>query len=93
MKRKFFALLVGCTFVLNGIGTVFADAESKKSKGQTNQLVALLPVSEGALTLNVQRFFDEALPQILAGNQPMLNNILGKIDEIKNNVGIDLRQF
>ena len=93
MKRKFFALLVVCTFVLNGISTVFADTKSKKSKQQTNQLTTLLPASEGALTLNVQRFLNEALPQVLAGNQPMLNNILGKIDEIKNNVGIDLRQF
>ena len=93
MKRKFFALLVVCTFVLNGIGTAFADTKPKKSKRQATQLAALLPASEGALTLNVQRFFNEALPQILSGNQPMLNNILGKVDEIKNNVGIDLRQF
>lgn len=93
MKRKFFALLVVCTFVLNGIGTVFADTKTKKKVRQTNQLTTLLPASDGALSLNVQRFFNEALPQILAGNQPMLSGILGKVDEIKNNIGIDLRQF
>lgn len=94
MKKKIFALFVVCAFVLNGIGTVFAETKPKKKiKRQTAQLAALLPASEGALTLNVQRFFSEALPQILAGNQPMLNGILGKIDEIKNKTGIDLRQF
>lgn len=94
MKKKIFALFVVFAFVLSGIGTAFADTKPKKKRvRQTNQLAALLPASEGALTLNVQRFFNEALPQILAGNQPMLNGILGKIDEIKNKTGIDLRQF
>ncbi len=93
MKKKIFAVLVGCAFLLNAVGIVFADTKAKKKTNRDTQLAALLPASEGALTLNVQRLFNEALPQILSGNQPMLNGILGKIDEIKSNVGIDLRQF
>ena len=91
MKKKIFALLVVYAFVLNGIGAAFADTTTKER--QTAQLAALLPASEGVLTLNMQRLLSEALPQILSGNQPMLNGILGKIDEIKDKTGIDLRQF
>ncbi|MEJ7698787.1 MAG: hypothetical protein WKF71_03955 [Pyrinomonadaceae bacterium] len=36
MKKKIFALLVGCAFVLNGIGTVLADTNTKKER-QTTQ--------------------------------------------------------
>lgn len=93
MKKKIFAFFVVVAFVLNGIGTAFANTKPKKKVRQTTQLAALLPASEGALTLNAQRFFGEALPQVLSGNQPLLNDILGKIDEIKNKTGIDLRQF
>lgn len=93
MKKKIFALFVVCAFVLNGISTAFADIKSKKKVHQVPQLVALLPASEGASILNVQKFFNEALPQTLSDNQPMLSSILDKIDEIKNKTGIDLRQF
>ncbi len=93
MKNKFFALLVAFAFVLNGIGTAFADTNPKKKAGQTSQLVALLPASDGVMTLDVQRLFNDALPQILSGNQSMLTDIVGKIDEIKTKTGIDLRQF
>ncbi len=93
MKKKIFALFVVCAFVLNGISTAFADIKSKKNVRQAPQLVALLPASEGASILNVQKFFNEALPQTLSDNQPMLSSILDKIDEIKNKTGIDLRQF
>ncbi|MDQ3179497.1 MAG: hypothetical protein M3Q33_03140 [Acidobacteriota bacterium] len=93
MKKKIFALFVVCAFVLNGISTAFADIKSKKNVRQAPPLVALLPASEGASILNVQKFFNEALPQTLSDNQPMLSSILDKIDEIKNKTGIDLRQF
>ena len=94
MKKKISALFVVFAFVLSGIGVAAANTKpKKKSARQANQLAALLPASEGAVTLNTQRLFNEALPQILSGNQPMLNGILGKIDEIKNKTGIDLRQF
>ena len=93
MKKKIFALLVVCAFVLNGVGTVLADTNTKKSVQQRNQLAALLPASDGVINVNMQRLLSEALPQILSGNQPMLNGILGKFDEVKAQTGIDLRQF
>ncbi len=94
MKKKIFALFVACAFVINGIGTAaLADTDSNKKVGQASQLVALLPASDGVMTLDMQRLFNDALPQILSGNQPMLGKVLSKIDEIKSQTGIDLRQF
>jgi hypothetical protein len=93
MKKKIFALLVVSAFVLNGIGTVLADTNTKKSGKQRNQLSALLPASDGVVTVNIQKLLSEALPQILSGNQPVLSGILGKFEEMKAQTGIDLRQF
>ncbi|HXG85445.1 MAG TPA: hypothetical protein VNI84_15595 [Pyrinomonadaceae bacterium] len=87
MKKKFFALMFVCAFVLSGVGAI--DAQIAKS----NLPVNLLPASDGAMTFNMQRLLNEALPQTLSGNQPMLAGILGKIDEVKATTGIDLRQF
>ncbi len=93
MKKKIFALLVACAFSLNLVGIAFADVKTKKTERQMQQLAASLPASDGVITINTQRLFNEALPQILSANQPMLNGIVAKIDEIKNRTGIDLRQF
>jgi hypothetical protein len=93
MKKKFFALMIVWTFALNAVGTTFAAAKISETSKQGNQLTAQLPASDMVLTLNVQRLFSDALPQILSGNQPMLAEIIGKIDEVKAKTGIDLRQF
>lgn len=82
MKKKFFALMFVWAFALSGVA--FA---------QTNQLVGNLPASDGAMTLNVSRLVNEALPQTLSGNQKMLGDILGGIDRLKEKTGVDLRQF
>jgi hypothetical protein len=41
----------------------------------------------------MRRVLSEALPQVLASNPTMLNKILGEFDQIKNETGLDLRQF
>ena len=89
MKTKIFALFIVFGFVLNLIGTTFAESKNK----QTNELVALLPASDGVMNLDVKRFFAVALPQILSGNKEMLDEIYAKIDEFKSNTGIDIRKF
>ena len=91
MKNRFFAIIALCVLVLNLCGSTLAH--TKGSKTQTNQLVALLPASDGVLTLDVKRFFADALPKILSANQPMLAGILAKIDEVKSKTGIDIREF
>jgi hypothetical protein len=90
MKSKFFAFLIVFTFVLNAVGTTFADTKSTKSQ---NQLLALLPASDAVLALDAKRFFKVALPQILSGNKEMLDEVNGKIDDFKAKTSIDIRQF
>lgn len=94
MKNRLFAVVALCVLVLNLGGSAFADTRAKKNKKiRVNQLVALLPASDGVVTLDVKRFFDDALPKVLSANQPVLSEILRKIDEMKAKTGIDIRQF
>lgn len=93
MIKKISALFLAYAFLLNGVGMVFAVPATEKSVGQTSQLAALLPASDGAVVVNMKRVLSEALPQVLSSNQTMLNKILGKFDEIKTETGLDLRQF
>jgi hypothetical protein len=90
MKSKFFALFLACVFVLNGASIAFADTKSNKMQ---NQLLGLLPASDGVVSLDAKRFFGVALPQILSGNKPLLDEINGKMDDFKAKSGIDIRQF
>jgi hypothetical protein len=93
MIKKISALFLACAFLMNGFGMVFAAPETKKSIAQTMTLAALLPASDGIVTVNMRRALSEALPQVLAANPTMLNRVLGTFDEIKTETGLDLRQF
>ena len=85
MKYKFLAF-AACVLVLSGINAV---AQTKVN----NQLAALLPASDGVITLDVKRLLNEAAPQVLAGKPQMLGDINAKIDEIRDKTGLDARQF
>lgn len=91
MKKKIFALFAAFGFVLNAFGA--ASADTKTNASQTNQLVTLLPASNGVFTFDAKRLFNDALPQILSANPLLLTEITGKIDDVKTKTGIDLRQF
>lgn len=92
MKKKIFAFFAMWAIVLSAVGFGFAaDTNAKKAKAE--QLLGLLPASDAAMVIDVKRMTDEALPQVLSANQPMLTEILGKFDEIKTRTGIDPRQF
>jgi hypothetical protein len=93
MKKKIFALVTVCAVVLSAVSVGFADTKRQKKAKTDNQLLALLPPSDAAMTVDAKRFFGEALPQILSGNQPLLAEILSKFDEIKAQTGIDAKQF
>ncbi len=93
MIKKVSAIFLACAFLLNGVGMVFAAPDTKKSAGQSAQLATLLPASDGIITVNMRRILSEALPQVLSSNQQMLGEILGKLDKVKNETGLDLRQF
>jgi hypothetical protein len=91
MKNRKFAILTLAILVLNLGASTFADSNLKKQSA--NDLVALLPASDGVVIFDSKRFFGDALPKILASNQPLLAKITGKIDEFKAKTGIDMRQF
>jgi hypothetical protein len=91
MKYRVFAVIVLGVLVLNLGGSTFADTKARKTN--SGQLVSMLPASDGVVTFDVKRFFVDALPQVLASNQPMLANVTGKLDEIETKLGIDVREF
>lgn len=94
MKNRSISLFVLAGLLLNLGVLSFADSKARKiKKSQATQLAMLLPASDGVVTLDVKRFFGVALPKLLSANQPMLNDILAKIDEMKSKTGIDIRQF
>ena len=68
MKNKFYAALTVFAFALNAFGAVLADTKTTKKAVQTNLLAALLPASDGVLTIDMQRVLSEAVPQILSGS-------------------------
>lgn len=93
MKNRFFAFAAVGVLILNAFGAAFAQKDSAESNRQGNRLVALLPASDAVMTFDAKRFMNDALPQILSGNQTLLGNVVGEIDQIKTRTGIDLRQF
>ncbi|HEY0459286.1 MAG TPA: hypothetical protein VGC97_09140 [Pyrinomonadaceae bacterium] len=93
MKRKIFVLFLLCGFVLSAVSVGFADPKDDKKAKNTNQLLAILPASDGVVTIDAKRFFGQALPQILSANQPLLTDLTGQLDAIKTATGIDYKKF
>jgi hypothetical protein len=95
MKNKVFALFAAFVMLAASVSFSFADTGRKKAvkKRQANPAVALLPASDAVVTIDVKRFFGQALPTILASNQPMLSEITAHLDELQSKIGIDVRQF
>jgi hypothetical protein len=92
MTKKIFCLTLALLFALNA--TAFADTKKAKvAKASGNQLLALLPASDGAAALDVQRLLNEAAPQMLAANPAKLNEFNRVIEDVKSKTGLDLRQF
>ena len=94
MKKRI-TVVIALAAVALGLGTfVLADVKNTKAgKVQAAELVALLPASDGVVTFDVKRFFNDALPTLLSKNQPMLAEITGKIEEFASKTGVDIRQF
>jgi hypothetical protein len=90
MKRKIFAVLIAFAFVAGTIGHTSADA---RKVNKFSELAVLLPESDMVMTLDSERFLNQALPQILSANQPMLSKINTEIIKIKDKTGLDLREF
>lgn len=94
MKIRVFAF-AAIAFLLSNFASVGSAGPTTKSvkRAKSNQLVAMLPASDAVATFDVKRFFDEALPTLLASNQPLLADVLAKVEKMNTTTGIDIRQF
>jgi hypothetical protein len=94
MKTRLLSLAAIAVLLLNVVGFAVADTpRALAKKRQVTRLVSLLPASDGVAVFDSKRFLTDALPRILSANQPMLGQILQKIDEMQTRTGIDLRKF
>jgi len=92
MKSRFLALLFVIALSLN-IVPIAGAASAAQPAATPSALVAMLPASDAVIAFDTKRFFSDALPKVLASNQPMLSKIVGHVDEITSKTGIDLRKF
>lgn len=98
MRRKFFSCLAITAVLLSLVIVSFAETKRirktvRQNNQQVNQLAAKLPASDMVENIDLQRLISVALPQILNTKPQTLAEINAKIDEIKAQTGIDLRQF
>ncbi|MBV9216264.1 MAG: hypothetical protein JO053_08815 [Acidobacteria bacterium] len=94
MKTKLVALIAALILVSNIAAVAKTDERSKRAKArQVSRLTTLLPASDAIAVFDAQRFFNDALPRILAANQPVLAQMRSKMAEIQTKTGIDLTKF
>lgn len=94
MKNRAFVGTVIAVLMLNIAGLAGVDNKRAAAKKRpATRLVSLLPASDGVAVFDSRRFLTDALPKVLASNQPMLGEITAKISEMEARTGIDLRKF
>lgn len=94
MKTRFFAFAAIACLLLNFVAFAGADTRKQRAKKrQVTRLVSLLPPSDGIAVFEAKRFLNDAMPQFLTANQPVLAQIMAKVTEIEDRTGIDLRKF
>jgi hypothetical protein len=92
MKSKLFAFFLLSVLMLNSAVFAAGDVKSRRVV-DTAGIVALLPASDAVAVIDVNRFLNSALPQMLSGNQSILAEVNKSIDDAKTRTGIDFRQF
>ena len=93
MKNRLLALSCLCLLVLNTAGSAIGDVGAKRKASPANQLAAMLPATDGIVTIDVKRFLSDAMPKLLASNPAMLGRLTEHMDEMKATTGVDFRQF
>lgn len=93
MKRNFFAVITIFAVTLSAVMFSFAQTKTSKPVSQANNLAVMLPKSDGVAVIDMKRLTQDAIPQILSSNVPLLGEINGHLEAVKNQTGIDLRQF
>lgn len=97
MKRRTFAAVLLSCFALAFFDSALAAPDKKRkprraAKVRVNPLVAMLPASDAIVTVNTRRFFNDALPKVLSGNQKLLGEILARLDAFQAKTGINARR-
>lgn len=92
MRHKFIAAALLSALALNLVALLPANAAAKTA-GPVSPLVALLPSSDGVVLVDAKRFFNDALPRVLASKPALLDEVTKKIAELQEKAGIDIRQF
>jgi hypothetical protein len=87
MKKKLLLMFTAAALVFSGV-YLSVDGQAK-----ADDLAVMLPESDGVVVIDVRRLLDDALPQILAANEPMLAKVNGEVDKIRSKTGLDLRKF
>ncbi len=73
---------------------LFISGDTRNASAQTgSDLLAQLPASDAVATINLKRLLNEVVPQVLASQPAKLAEFNAKIDEIKAQTGVDMRQF
>jgi len=87
MKKKLLLLILVSALVLSSvIATVGSGTKS-------DDLALMLPESDGVVVVDVRRLFEQALPQILSGNQSALTKVNTEVEKIRAKTGLDIRKF
>jgi hypothetical protein len=95
MKNKlnsFFAILLAA-LILGSFSAARAQQTRKPLPPAPNPLVSSLPASDAVISFNAQKFLNVALPQLLGADSPKMAQINAHIDQIREQTGLDLRQF
>ena len=94
MKTKSFAVAAIAVLLLNIAGIAAGDTRSARvKKREAMRLVSVLPASDGVAVFDAKRFLTDGLPTLLSANQPVLAEVMAKLNEMENRTGIDLRKF
>ena len=94
MKTRFFTVAAIAVLLLNVVG--FSSGDSRRNRvtnPQVTRLVSMLPASDAVAVFDTKRFLTDALPKVLAANQPMFTRITAHLTEMENRTGIDVRKF
>ena len=84
MTRKILSVVTLFLLVLNAAGLSLAGPRNKSVlKRQVNPLVAKLPASDAVAIVDSRRFFDQALPKILASRPDLVGKITTHLNEFQ----------
>ncbi|MBV9210337.1 MAG: hypothetical protein JOZ52_06890 [Acidobacteria bacterium] len=100
--KRFSASLIALLILTCGLLSAAAFAQAKKKTTPaaskttvktTNDPLAVLPESDGVVSIDAQRLLNDMLPSVFADNPTKLAEINARIDQTKTRTGIDVRAF